>query len=341
MSETEMEMQSLGYVGVQASDLDDWLGFATRFLGMQLVDKSSTNLTFRMDDRRQRLVVEKSAGDGAGFFGWEVADAAALDALAARLEQHGVAVTRGSRALADERHVRELIAFRDPAGNRVEAFCGPETVSEPFKPGRSISGFRTGPLGMGHAVLTCKTIDDVLPFYTNVLGFKLSDYILKPFKAYFMHVNPRHHSLAFIETGEAGVHHLMVELCNLDDVGQAYDIVQQTPEKIGTTFGRHVNDHMTSFYTYSPSKFLFEYGWGGRSIDPETWTPHERPEGPSLWGHERAWLTPEGRVEARELRMAMAEAGLREPVNVMEGNYRVAPGTCAWWDAAKASNQSG
>ena len=332
-----MEMQSLGYVGVQATDLDDWHGFATRFLGMQLVDKSASNLTFRMDDRRQRLVVEKSSGDGPGFFGWEVADTAALDAIAARLERHGVAVTRGTRALADERHVRELISFRDPVGNRVEAFCGPETVSEPFKPGRSISGFRTGPLGMGHAVLTCKNVDDVLPFYTDVLGFKLSDYILQPFKAYFMHVNPRHHSLAFIESGENGIHHLMVELFNLDDVGQGYDIVQQTPEKIGTTFGRHVNDHMTSFYTYSPSKFLFEYGWGGRSIDPETWTPHERPEGPSLWGHERAWLTPEGRVEARELRMSMAEAGLREPVNVMEGNYRVAPGTCAWWDAAKGA----
>ncbi len=119
-----MEMQSLGYVGVQATDLDDWQRFATRFLGMQLVDKSASNLTFRMDDRRQRLVVEKSKGDGPGFFGWEVADTAALDAIAARLEQHGVAVTRGTRALADERHVRELISFRDPVGNRVEAFCG-------------------------------------------------------------------------------------------------------------------------------------------------------------------------------------------------------------------------
>jgi hypothetical protein len=30
-------------------------------------------------------------------------------------------VTRGSRALADERHVAELISFRDPAGNRSAA----------------------------------------------------------------------------------------------------------------------------------------------------------------------------------------------------------------------------
>jgi catechol 2,3-dioxygenase-like lactoylglutathione lyase family enzyme len=152
MTETAMDMQSLGYVGVKTTGLDDWHTYATRFLGMQLVDRSRTSLTFRMDDRRQRLVVEKDTGDGAGFFGWEVADAAALDAVAARLEQHGVAVTRGARALADERHVRDLIAFSDPVGNRVEAFCGPETVSDPFSarspasaPGRSAWGTPCSP----------------------------------------------------------------------------------------------------------------------------------------------------------------------------------------------------
>ena len=131
------------------------------------------------------------------------------------------------------------------------------------------------------------------------LGFRPSDYILKPFKAYFFHVNPRHHSLAFIDTGKNGIHHLMMETCFLDDVGQAYDLALGKPEMIGTTLGRHVNDYMTSFYSWSPSNFLVEYGWGGRSIDPGTWTPHERTEGPSLWGHDRSWLTPEGRAEAR------------------------------------------
>ena len=39
-----------------------------------------------MDDRRQRLIVTgEEAGEGLAFLGWEVADAAALDALAARL----------------------------------------------------------------------------------------------------------------------------------------------------------------------------------------------------------------------------------------------------------------
>ncbi len=329
-----MNIQSLGYVGIRSKSLEDWAAYGSRFLGMQLVDRSRATLAFRMDDRKQRVVVEEADGEGPSFYGWEVADAAALEALAAHLEHSGVPVARGSQALAHERRVKDLIVFNDPIGNRLEVFHGPETASEPFRPGRSISGFRTGPLGMGHAVLTAERIDEVIPFYTDILGFKPSDYILKPFKAYFFHVNPRHHSLAFIDTGKNGIHHLMMELFYLDDVGQAYDLALGKPEMIGTTLGRHVNDYMTSFYSWSPSNFLVEYGWGGRSIEPATWTPHERTEGPSLWGHDRAWLTPEGRAEAREIRMATAAAGTRIPVQVIEGNHELQPGTCPWWDAA-------
>ena len=65
---------------------------------------------FRMDDRRQRIIVEADGGQGIGVFGWEVADGAALDAIAARLEAAGTEVTRGSRALADERLVRDANA---------------------------------------------------------------------------------------------------------------------------------------------------------------------------------------------------------------------------------------
>jgi 2,3-dihydroxybiphenyl 1,2-dioxygenase len=335
-----MQIDALGYVGIQTADLDQWATYATRFLGMQFVEKSHDAFALRMDDRKQRVIVHAGEAEGVSFYGWEVAGAAALDGLAAHLEKSGVDVVRGSRALAGERRVKDLIVFSDPIGNRLEAFHGAETTLEPFKPGRSISGFRTGPLGMGHAVLTVERLDEVAPFYTDILGFQLSDYILRPFKAYFFHVNPRHHSLAFIETGKNGIHHLMVELCYLDDVGQAYDLALRQPETIGTTLGRHTNDQVTSFYSWSPSRFLVEYGWGGRSIDPEGWTPHERFDGPSLWGHDRMWLTPEGREEARKMRIGLAEAGGRVPLHVMEGNYLRARDVCPWWNA-NVARQSG
>jgi catechol-2,3-dioxygenase len=165
------EVQALGYVGVRAKSLEEWADFGSRFLGMQRIDKSRSTLAFRMDDRKQRLVVDADGGEGIGCMGWELADAAALDALAARLEQAGTKVARGSRALAAERHVRDLIVLHDPAGNRLEFFHGAETASEPFVPGRNISGFSTGPLGMGHVVLHVDSIDRVMPFYRELLGF--------------------------------------------------------------------------------------------------------------------------------------------------------------------------
>jgi catechol-2,3-dioxygenase len=106
-----------------------------------------------------------------------------------------VAVSRGSRALAQERRVKDLIVLADPLGNRLQIFHGAETANDLFKPGRSISGFRTGALGMGHAVLHVVNINDVPPFYRDVLGFHPSDYMLRPFNAYFFHANPRHHLL--------------------------------------------------------------------------------------------------------------------------------------------------
>lgn len=330
-----MSLTALGYVGIRSSRLDDWDGFATGLLGMQRVDRTTAQRTFRMDDRRQRLIIDRSGDEGPGFFGLEVADAAALDTYAAHLERHRIKTARGSRALADERHVVDLIVFSDPLGNRLEVFHGAETTTEPFKPGRAISGFRTGPLGMGHAVLYVSSIDEALPFYRDILGLKLSDYILEPFKAYFFHVNARHHSLALIESDKNGIHHLMVETCMMDDVGQGYDIVLRKPEMIGTTLGRHVNDEMTSFYAWSPSGFMFELGWGGRSIDPSSWQPHERTEGPSLWGHDRAWLPPEKQELARDMRRDIAAAGLRRPLNVMDGNYTCAADVCPWWSRNK------
>jgi 2,3-dihydroxybiphenyl 1,2-dioxygenase len=331
------ELQSLGYVGIRARDVGDWADFGAKFLGMQLVDQSRSTLTFRMDDRRQRVIVHGDGGEGAAFLGWEVADGGALDGLAARLDGAGVEVRRSSRVVAEERRVKDIIGFRDPAGNALEAFHGPEIASDPFRPGRAISGFRTGPLGMGHVVMNVERIEQVLPFYQDLLGFRLSDYTLRPFKAYFLHLNPRHHSFAMIETGSNSVHHVMMETFMLDDVGQAYDLALGEPGRIATTLGRHSNDFMTSFYARTPSGFFVEYGWGGRSIDPASHAPVEMTCGPSLWGHDRDWLTPERRAEARDLRLRAAADGLREPVQVLDGNYTLAPGTCPWWDAATQS----
>jgi 2,3-dihydroxybiphenyl 1,2-dioxygenase len=331
-------IQSLGYVTVGSRDLASWNHFAVNVLGMQPVERGNTALAFRMDDAAQRLVIDRSEPEGSRAFGWEVADSAALEALAARLDASAIAVRRAPASLAEKRGVREMITFADPGGNALEAFWGAARADAPFRPGRSISGFRTGPLGMGHVVLTVPRIDEALGFYRDLLGFRVSDYILNPFRAFFLHINARHHSLALIETGEHGVHHLMVELYSLDDVGQGYDIALGEPDRVATTLGRHPNDLMTSFYMRSPSGWMVEYGWGGREVDVATWQPGEVTVGPSLWGHDRTWLPPAKREAARQMRLKAAAEGHRAPVQVIDGNYHRMSGVCPWWDAVKGES---
>ena len=226
---------------------------------------------------------------------------------------------------------------RDPAGNRIEIHHGAERSDAPFRPGRCISGFRTGALGMGHAVLMVEDMAAMLPFYRDLLGFGVSDYVTNPFHAWFLHVNPRHHSLALIETGSAGLHHLMVELFNLDDVGQGYDLATLEEGRVATSLGRHTNDFMTSFYARTPGGFMMEYGWGGRVVDPATWQAVEMHSGPSLWGHERNWGSPAMQAEARRLKLKAAAEGERQPVQVLPGNHTLMAGECAWWDQLRAA----
>ena len=325
-----MTIQALGYLGIGSGKLDDWTNYATNWLGMQTVDRGAGVRAFRMDDRKQRLVIDRSLPEGQRYFGWEVADAAALDALAARLEAHGVTVRREPSSLADQRFVTGLISFSDPAGNHLEAFHGAHVADEAFRPGRSISGFRTGPQGMGHAVLLVTDMDAALAFYRDLLGFRISDYITNPLTAYFLHVNPRHHSLALFHAPHTGMHHLMVELYSFDDVGQGYDIALGEREKIVATLGRHPNDLITSFYMHTPSEFLVEYGWGGLEVDDATWQPQEMKTVASFWGHQ-------GLFDALGGPPPMPEPDvIRAPVQVMEGNYHRMTGVCPWWDSIKS-----
>jgi 2,3-dihydroxybiphenyl 1,2-dioxygenase len=317
--EATVQVKCLGYVGVLAKNPSEWEDFAAGVLGMQ-THKSRDGLALRMDDKVHRLLVHRSDRNGAAYFGWEVEDAAALTAAAGHLRAHSIRVHGAHETEIEARHVADMLWFADPLGNRVELFHGLARAQQRFEPARPVSGFRTGDLGLGHVVLKVPHIDDVFPFYRDILGFRMSDYAKTPFHAVFLHVNARHHSLALLETEQPGLHHVMVEALSVDDVGKAYDVALERGS-VGVTLGRHTNDHMFSFYAWSPSRFLLEYGWGGRSIDDATWTVAEMVNGPSIWGHERSWLSAEKRAEARGLRTQAAAMGLRAPVHVAPGEY--------------------
>ena len=90
-----MAINALSYLGVNSDNLPDWADYATKNLGLQLVDRGTGALSFRMDDQKQRLAVTGEPGDHLAFMGWEVDSEADLETYAARLEKAGIARAAG------------------------------------------------------------------------------------------------------------------------------------------------------------------------------------------------------------------------------------------------------
>ena len=54
---------------------------------------------------------------------------------------------------------------------------------------------------------------------------------------------------------------------------------------ISSSFGKHSNDFMLSFYVQTPGGFDLEFGCGGLQPDWKTWVPTHSLI-PDLWGHQ-------------------------------------------------------
>lgn len=293
---------SLGYIGVASPHADRWPDFAHEVLGMETDTTASAVCRVRWDDRPYRLAVHEGPADELLYLGWEVGHRGQLARAVRQLEAHGVLVTKEPNELADERSVRELVSFRDPFGLRHEVFAGAVEYDRTFRGARTTSRFRTGPQGLGHAVLVIPDLSVGQPFYEDVLGLKTTDMVRlnDPMGTMaFLRCNTRHHSVALWERPDPqiGLQHIMVESDSVDDVGRAYDAVARGPWEISATLGRHVGDEQMSFYVRSPSGFDVEMGCDSIDIDDNNWTMRfiDRKAGApnEVWGHHWQDLGPQ------------------------------------------------
>lgn len=288
-------VRSLGYAILGATSLEEWRTFAAKVLGLQVEDHEIADgrpaLRLRMDEFLYRLQIEPDAPVGVHTIGWGVTGADELAEVSARVEKYGYAVTHHGRgsALARARNVIDVASFTDPDGLTIELFYALENALTPFVSPVGTSFVSGRELGLGHVFQLVGDVEKYHELYRDALGFRVSDYIGP---ASFYHCNPRHHSFAFVPTGDddrkrpQGVGHIMLETEDMDGVGRAIDAMNALGAKERATLGKHTNDKMISFYVETPSGTQIEYGTGGIYIDDETWTPTQYSSA-HYWGHER------------------------------------------------------
>jgi catechol 2,3-dioxygenase-like lactoylglutathione lyase family enzyme len=139
---------------------------------------------------------------------------------------------------------------------------------------------------IGHAVINVADLEASKRFYTDVLGFRISDIYpdgMMPGGMVFLRCNGDHHSLALIggapKSGDTKrtLHHLAFELATLDEVFRARDHLKQQGAKI-VFEGRRRAGCQVSVEFLDPDGHHLELYWGvdqigydGRARPAEEW----------------------------------------------------------------------
>lgn len=280
----------LSHLVFAVRDLARWRRFAGDFLGLpEPVRNTDGSLGYRIDGQAQRLILTEGESDDLAAIGWEVNDEQVLGAIAAAAAEAGAAPEEAS-ADCGARRVARLVRFSDPAGNINEIVIGPEQAASPFQSEKFPSGFRTGAMGLGHAVLVARDRAGMERFYRGVFGFGVSqrlDFSIGPIgmQGTFLYANPRHHSLALFDMPvKKRLQHFMLEAVAIQDVGMALERARKMKVPVTLDLGQHpAPDGTLSFYGRTPSGFEFEVGTGSgllpEGIDGEVQTVT------SDWGH--------------------------------------------------------
>jgi len=285
-----MSISNLAYLGLAVSDLRAWRRVVVDVFGMQPAGPGPEAAErYRLDDRAWRFALYPSPRDDIAYVGFEVASAEVLADLAAKLGGPSGSPRLFAAAECQAQGVSGGVVAFDPDGLEVHLVHGPALAATRFESAREVT-FVTGEMGLGHLVISVSDADRSADFYQR-LGFRVSDYIrveLAPgmsVNVVFMHCNARHHTIALLPAPTPKrLNHLMVEVNKVDDVLAAYYRAQKAGMPIARHMGRHINDHMLSFYATTPSGFDVEYGCGARQVGPG-WEVAQY-ERISFWGHE-------------------------------------------------------
>jgi 2,3-dihydroxybiphenyl 1,2-dioxygenase len=290
---TTGRVQQLGYLGLDVTDVAAWENMATNVLAMEVSGKAADgSLYLRMDAFHHRFILHESDHDGLAYVGWEVQDAAALDAVCNQLAAIGVPTTEVTDEEKEVRGVLGLRRFPDQDGVPNELFYGPLLTDEYMVPWSLRGRYVTGPLGLGHITSQISDLDEHLRIYVDGLGFRISgrrDAELGPgvvARVAPLRCNRRHHSINCVELpAPPKLLHIGLQFADIDEVGIAMDKAKERG-LVEIPLGRHQGDHMLSFYMRTPSGFQIEVGWGGRELDDDFRVEQYDGAYASIWGHE-------------------------------------------------------
>ncbi len=232
-----IQVRRLGHATFSTPDMDEQIAYWRDVIGLQMIEQSKDYALFATKLGQEAIAVERGMDSQLKRLSFQVAPDSDLGELAANLQGHGITSERREDISPG---VREAITFTDPKGTLVEIFADYRF--------HAVDSSDTGisPLKFGHVAYRVDDVQNATDFYTDVLGFRVSDWMGDYFS--FMRCGVDHHTVNFVHSDTPMLHHIAFEVKDWGDLHRSCEILLK--HRIPLVWGplRHIVGHNIAAY---------------------------------------------------------------------------------------------
>jgi catechol 2,3-dioxygenase-like lactoylglutathione lyase family enzyme len=196
-------------------------------------------------------------------------DRRAVDALCSKAKSYGVEVAGEPAPLPA--HAGGGYGFRFKTPDGLPMCISSDCVQHP-----DAVVDRSRPTKISHVVLNSAKTDDQIPFFVDVLGFKVSDTTQM---MEFLRCSADHHSVAIFRNNGPSLNHVAYELPNIDGLMRGAGRLKENGYQTAWGIGRHGPGNNVFSYYIEPNGFVAEYTTELDQLDDATHVP----QGPEYW----------------------------------------------------------
>jgi len=272
----------LGFLGLDVVKFDAMKHHYQNVLGLPLSSDGGKDLYFACGS--EAYAVSLHRGERAGFrhVGFQIEGNGALDDALAELKNAGIKSTLKSDAFAG---IKSCIEIADPDGYAIYLYRDSAPAKAPY------SGVGIDPDKIGHVALRVGDAKKTTQYYSDVLGFRWSDWLEDFFV--FLRCNCDHHSMNFLTSKKRGLFHVAFEMRDMARLARGCDILGTNNVPLIWGPGRHGMGHNLFAYHYDPDGNVVEIiaeldrmaeerlGY----FDPRPYH-HDNPQRPKVWKRE-------------------------------------------------------
>ncbi len=271
--------RDLRYIRLAVDDLAGAEGFAGDVLGLQASGRQDGMAWFRSDSRAYSLCLSDRADSAVAL---SVADRTMLDAVGARLQAGGVAVTELSDDDCAARWIKAGLTCTAPNGVPVEI------VMRPLESGWRYHGPRdAGITGLQAVSLACTDIAANEDFWTGAVGLTVSDWAGD---ACYLRLGDRHHDIVLYPSDRDGIFAVDFAVEGINNVMQNFYHLQARQYPIVQGPGRRPASNAVFVVTRGPGGVLF--GYGAEMAEGDAVTGRASRQFPAAPGSFCAWGSP-------------------------------------------------